>query len=496
MTACAGTCLAHSSVVPALLLVSALALPAQDRVVSTAPAARVHGVVYDSMTMRPLVGALVQMALVPEPNRIASVRSQPTDSLGRFEFGDVRPGTYLLGFQHVAVDSLGLRSPLQRIDVRTASTIRAAMSVPSPKAIIRTVCGREPGKDSLAVLLGSVRHSRADAPLPGAFVSLRWGEVILGGGGSMQRTTPIVDSFANDEGWFTACVPGGVPLTVRATFGTDLSGNVELGVPAHSVLRRDLYVGASLAEFRAADTAASGRPLGERIVERGRGELRGIVRTLNGRPIAGARVALFSGTGETLTNERGEFLLQGLPFGSQTIEARAIGYVPGQEIADIVEFRPELAEFVLLEIDAYLLDTVRIGAARQLEAAERAGFERRRRSGTGYFLDESALDTVQANSFKELARRIPGIRFTRGNTLADTWREHLEFTSGQAGPCTPMVYLNGTRLVHGADLDEMIHPASVRRIEAYFRGVAVPAEFASNQTCGVLAIWTAPRRRN
>jgi len=83
-------------------------------------------------------------------------------------------------------------------------------------------------------------------------------------------------------------------------------------VPAHSVLRRDLYVGASLAEFRAADTAASGRPLGERIVERGRGELRGIVRTLNGRPIEGARVALFSGTGETLTNERGEFLLQGL----------------------------------------------------------------------------------------------------------------------------------------------------------------------------------------
>jgi hypothetical protein len=41
----------------------------------------------------------------------------------------------------------------------------------------------------------------------------------------------------------------------------------------------------------------------------------------------------------------------------------------------------------------------------------------------------------------------------------------------------------------------MIHPASVRRMEAYFRGVAVPAEFASNQSCGVLAIWTAARRR-
>src|SRR5688500_3067599 len=98
------------------------------------------------MTMRPLAGALVQLALVPEPNRISSIRSQPTDSLGRFEFDQVLPGTYLPGFQHVAVDSLGLCSPLQRIDRRTASTIRATMSVQSAKAIMRTVCELEAGR--------------------------------------------------------------------------------------------------------------------------------------------------------------------------------------------------------------------------------------------------------------------------------------------------------------------------------------------------------------
>jgi hypothetical protein len=36
----------------------------------------------------------------------------------------------------------------------------------------------------------------------------------------------------------------------------------------------------------------------------------------------------------------------------------------------------------------------------------------------------------------------------------------------------------------------------VRRLEAYYRGVTIPAEFASNQTCGVLAVWTGARRRN
>lgn len=478
-----------------LALAMTSSLGAQGRTVATAAPARVNGVVFDSMAMRPLSGALVQLALVQAPGAISTVQSITTDTLGRFDFPVVQPGTYLLGFQHVAVDSLGLTSPLQRVDVRTASTLRAVMAVPSMKSIIRTVCQRESGKDSLAVLLGSVRHARSDVALPGAFVSLRWGEVILGGGGTMQRTTPIVDAFSNDEGWFTACVPGSVQMTVRATHGTDLSGNVEVGVPSHAVLRRDIYVGASEAELRPADTTATG-PRTERIVERGRGELRGVVRALDGAPLENARVSLLSGAGETRTNARGEFVLQGLPFGTHTIEARAIGYVAGQVIADIVEFRREAAEIVLIDVSAYLLDTVRIAAARQLDAAERSGFERRRRSGTGYFLDESVLDTMRANTFRDLLRRLPGVRFTRGNRITDTWREHLEFTSGQAGPCVPVVYLNGTQLVLGADLEEMIHPASVRRIEAYYRGVAIPAEFASNQACGVLAIWTGARRRS
>ena len=462
-------------------------LPSQGRPLAAAPAARVTGVVYDSMAMRPLSGAVVQLALVPASGTIATVRSIVTDSLGRFEYAAITPGTYLLGFQHVAVDSLGLHGPLQRIDVRTGTTVRASMAVPSMRSIIRTVCGREATRDSLAALLGSVRHARSDAPLPGAFVSLRWGEVLLGRDGSMERSTPIVDSFANDEGWFTACVPGGVQMTVRAEHGNDLSGSVELGVPARAVLRRDIYVGAAEAEIRAG---------GERIVERGRGAVRGIVRSLDGGPIEGARVALLSGQGETRTNARGEFVLQGLPFGSHTIEARAIGFVPGQEIADIVEFRPNLTEFELLDVSAYLLDTVRVAAVRRLDAAAREGFERRRKSGTGYFIDEAEIDSMKAMSIRDQVRRLPGIRFRRGSRIDDHWEEHVEFTSGQGEPCIPVIYVNGAQLVRGkVDLDALINPATVRRIEAYFRGVAIPAEFASSETCGVLAIWTEVRRR-
>ena len=463
--------------------------------VSPVPGARVTGVVFDSIAMRPLTGAVVQLALVPAPGKIAAVRSFVTDTLGRFEFRSITPGTYLLGFQHVAVDSLGLHGPVQRIDVRTESTVRAPMAVPSMRAIIRTVCGRDGVKDSLSVLMGSVRHSGSDAPLPGAFVSVRWGEVLLGRGGAMQRTTPIVDTWANDEGWFTACIPGDVQVTIRATHGTDLSGNVELGVPRHAILRRDIYVGASEAEVRSPDSAATDRVSEDRIVERGRGELRGIVRALDGERLPGARVALLNGRGETRTDERGEFVLRGLPLGTQTIEARAIGYVPGQVIVDIVEFRQEVAQIMLLDVSGFLLDTVRVAAVRRLDAAAREGFERRRKSGVGIFIDESVLDTMKALSFKDLVRRIPGIRFTRGNFIDDSYREHVEFMSGQGRPCLPEIYINGARLLsEKTDLDALVHPASVRRIEAYYRGVAIPAEFASNETCGVLAIWTGPRR--
>lgn len=479
----------------AATLVLALALDAGAQ--NGVPTARVTGVVYDSMAMRPLAGALVQLALVPSAGSIDTVRSVMTDSLGRYDFISIPLGTYLLGFQHVAMDSLGLSGPLQRLDVRTASTVKAPMAVPSMVSIIRTVCGgRGELKDSLAALLGSIRHAKSDTPLPGAFVSLRWGEVILGRGGTMERSTPIVDTFTNDEGWFTACVPGGVQMTVRATHNNDLSGNVELGVPAHAVLRRDIYVGPALAEVRGGDSTATGRAREERIVELGRGELRGVVRALDGGPIDGARVALLSGEGETRTNARGEFVLAGLPFGSHTIEARAIGYVPGQSIADIVEFRKAVAEFILLDVSAYLLDTIRVAAARRLDAAAREGFERRRKSGAGQFIDESVLDTIKANTFKDLVRKFTFVRFVRGNTLETSWREHVEFLGRRGEFCLPVIYLDGTQLLNdNTDLDVIIHPASVRRIEAYPSGIALPAEFASNKDCGVLAIWTGARRK-
>lgn len=462
---------------------------------SGAAEGRVVGVVYDSMAGRPLADAVVQLAAVPAPGAIGVVRTLRTDSSGRYDFGAVGPGTYLLGFQHVAVDSLGLRSPVHRLDIRSAAIVRTAMAVPSAQAIIRTVCGRNDPKDSLGVMVGSVRHAQTDNTVPGAFVSLRWGEVLLTRGGSMERATPIVDSYANEEGWYAACVPGGVPVTVRASHETWVSGSVELSVAVSGLLRRDLYIGPADATMLGTDSTAGGTA--GRIVAAGEGEALGIVRSLTGQPISGARVALVNGVGETRTNGRGEFVLPRLPHGTHTIEARAVGYVPGQAIIDVVSFRREVTELVLVDVSAYLLDTVRVAAVRRLEAAARQGFERRRRSGFGFFLDESQLDTMKAVRFRDLVQRVPGLLFVRGRTLEDSWREHIEFTSGGRGrPCLPVIYLDGAQLLQAeTDLDVIVNPGVVRRIEVYQFSGSIPAEFRVNEACGVIAIWTgAPRR--
>ena len=66
--------------------------------------ATVSGIVYDSMALRPLAGATVQ--LVDAGNPAGGVRTAITDGLGAFEFTGVPDGGYLLGFLHAVLDSL------------------------------------------------------------------------------------------------------------------------------------------------------------------------------------------------------------------------------------------------------------------------------------------------------------------------------------------------------------------------------------------------------
>jgi hypothetical protein len=89
----------------ALILLLLAARTGESQTPATTSRATVSGVVYDSVALRPLAAATVQ--LVDADNVAGTVRTSVTDSLGWFMFDDVADGRYLLGFLHPVLESLG-----------------------------------------------------------------------------------------------------------------------------------------------------------------------------------------------------------------------------------------------------------------------------------------------------------------------------------------------------------------------------------------------------
>ena len=102
---------------PALLLAVPVALEAQTPATGETI---IRGVVFDSLTMRPLAEATVQIAAA---TGTPWMRTYETDSKGTFEFAGVPNGTYLIGFFHAELDTLGLLPPTFRLEVRAGPPI-------------------------------------------------------------------------------------------------------------------------------------------------------------------------------------------------------------------------------------------------------------------------------------------------------------------------------------------------------------------------------------
>lgn len=482
----------------ALALCAALVAPAPALAQSGAGVVgTISGAVFDSISLRPMARAVVQLARLGVGGRMEGTWSASTDSGGRYAFEPLPLGSYLLGFQHLAIDTLGLQSPVHRVDLRRGGSVHVALAAPTMRSVVEKVCGDRAARDSISLLVGSVRDAATDRAIDSAFVSVRWAEVYLTRAG-MVRETRRHDLRTSDDGWYMACVPSGVPVTIHSEHDDQRSGDVELTVATLALRRRDLYVGqATVSILTANDSIRTSGAVneGDRLVSSGTGVLRGVVRRLDGKPLSGARVTVTGTQGEVRTGDDGAFVLRAVPHGSHMVEARALGYMMGEVAVDIVAFQDTPMTITLMDVESVLLDTVRVRAARHLTVAMRAGFERRRRSGVGTFIDERVLDTLKAHTFSDVVRRVPGIIFREGRGPNDGYERQMFFSGGgRSEPCQPAIYLDGIRLVQRVtDPDQLIAPGTIRRLEVYLRGTTPPAEFASFSDCGILVVWTTPR---
>lgn len=459
------------------------ALPAQSRLV---------GAVFDSVSNKPLVSAFVQLAQVQDPSVSRSTR---TDDRGRFRLDSLPAGTWAVVVMHPRLDSLGVEQLSRSVSTSGSGEQRVSLAVPSPRGLVRSVCGEVAPSEDAGFLHGRIRRLRfdsaanmADATVDtSAQVEVQWVDLTIAvtNGLGMQRTPRRLSVVARADGNYVACgVPAGGMVRVRGIQGADTTGTVELQMAEHGIGRLDLAVGpvqhVSEATSDSLETAA--------IRRRGAGVLQGRVLGPGNTPLPDVSVVVWGSDRSARSNSSGTWQLRELPEGTHTVEVRALGFRASRHIVDVADQAQGQLETTLERV--VTLDTVRTRAMRDLLFnPDLRAFDERRRQYPGYFRGPEDMDRIQPFDAADIFMAMPGIRVEhqRGGAAI--------LMRGKAGfPCIPDVIIDRMRVIPSMGrgmIDEWVYARTIRAVEVYPGLTNPPPEFMRvNNECGTIVIWT------
>jgi hypothetical protein len=461
-------------------------IPARPSVTPRPPAtitARIVGTVYDSVGRRALSSATVRIVRADDPS---VGRSATSDIYGRFRVDSLPAGTWIASFLHPALDSLRLEPGVARIDITEAGDVDLPLTIPSPRTLVTLSCRARLAADA-GVIVGDVRRADDDAALVGASVFVEWPEWVLQQRRmvtDMRRITARTDS----TGHFTLCgVPTGASLRAFSWSGADTSGAIEVAVPEHGYALQDFAIGAVERVSIRLDSVTG--PAAMTTVRRGRATVRGAVQTLDGRPLANAVVRVLGSGSQVRSNASGAFTIVDAAPGTQSVEARAIGYAPLRLPLRLRD--GEVTPTTLrLAVQRVQLDTVRVVAGKTLRP-EVLAIERRMRTGVGTILDANAIRERSTLFVSDALRRINGVSVV-GAGYGQKVFMRSPFNGGE---CLANIVIDGlaTRSAGSGEfaLDDFVSRENVAAIEVYPRSNLAPPEFLTQAGgCGVVAIWT------
>jgi hypothetical protein len=455
---------------PALVV---LALAARASTAQTS----VSGIVRDSLTRKPIAGAAVQLAAAEVAGQVA--RTTTSDSSGRFAFGDVMDGRYMIGFFHPTLDSIGIEPMLHEVRVAGGRPARIDLSTPSPSALRTAICGRRPANDSTAFVIGVVREGTG-APIGAANVIGDWLELSFTATGLVRRV-PRLSTTTKANGWFALCdVPNKGTMFLVANRGADTTATIEIDIPRAGFVRRELYLGGARNTSRLTGT---------------------VVAAVGGQPLSGAQVTV-PGAAAAFTNDRGEWAVPNAPTGTRMVEVRAVNFYPQRRVVDVIESAPAV-RFSLSTMRA-VMDTVKINAVRAYDRNS-SGFKDRAHSGPGYYITPDQILRRGPIQVTDLLRTSPGLQFERG-----TFGDVITMRSMFAKRCIPGVFIDNyfMRDLSPDELNVLTQPDEIDGIEIY-SGITVPMQFNTalrggelkdpTDQCGSIVIWTrqrlGPKRR-
>jgi hypothetical protein len=448
-----------------------LALIASPLAAQQAPKGAIEGDITDSVRVGPLAGALVSATRTIGARESTFVAT--TDAKGHFRFDSLTVGEYALRFASPMLDSLQYGGPTTQVRVAPNGVARAALAVPSGTTIRAMAC---PGVDFVTgsgALLGLLTDAESGKPLEGASVAVAWSDL---------RVNPEKRALAEDKrtarvrvdatGQYRLCgLPTDDSLLVQVQMNGRAGAVLHMTIPeGPGVLVRDIeYRALSTRELNesAAATALADTP-------KGSARLGGTVRDGAGQPVIGATIRVIGTAASTRSDERGAYLLTGLPAGSREVEVRRLGYGIARGPTTLQSEQRSRLDVVLDRVAT--LESFNVVGHRWRYAE----FEARRKEALdGRFLDEDEIRKLNLNSTVDYVNKLPGFR-----AVHVRWGE-VKIVSMSDPGCSPVVLVDDLPVYN---MIELPIPSALGALEVYRGTAGAPPEHRS--PCGTIIFWT------
>jgi len=279
-------------------------------------------------------------------------------------------------------------------------------------------------------------------------------------------------------------IAGGITAQVRITLQRD---------PLWAELKRvaDSIIVADRADSIASARAEAAAPPGVRY---GKGTLAGRVTTDGGAAVGRAQVQAMGTNFFTQTDTLGRFRLSDLPVGPYFLRARKVGYDPvvfGVTIVrgDTIDATVTLTPFSAARGQS--MDTIRVTADADRLSRRLQGFNQRKASGRGFFVDRNEVILRRPQNLTDLLRGRANVQVERNPQTGDAVVYGPRLSIG-SGFCQLALIIDGT-LIQNAQggIDSYVPIDMIAAIEVYNSGTSVPSEFARLGTdCGAIIVWT------
>ena len=334
----------------------ALAITGPPFAAPQTPIGRFEGTVKGSLASRPVSAAQVSLVRLESDTSISvSVR---VDARGRFSVDSLPAGHYLVQVSHPTLDSLDVALPTDRLVIADGRTSHSDLTLPSGASLRDVVCPRVRLSAEKAVIAGHIFDADSDVPIAGAKIVVEWNDITIDRKSRRVATLRRMAVVSTGRlGEYRLCgVPAELPLSIQVQHADRAGAAIQLRVTAaEGVVVRDLSLSlrsaptiaafdsieGSVGKLRVDSTAAlaltgdgdamtsaqaPGAATSAELTLSGSAMIAGTVSSVSGQPVEGAEVRVRDALSTTVTDKSGQFVLNGLPSGTQVLLVRRLGF--------------------------------------------------------------------------------------------------------------------------------------------------------------------------